>query len=73
MAVRPINGFEIKGRRGHRCGIYYEEDRYTAAMYAVHKWRRQGFLDMDESSHLIDRIARLAGVGTEDTTRPDWT
>ena len=64
---RPLTGFLITGRRGHRCTIYYEDDRYTEAMYAVHKWRQNGFLDPDESSYLMERIAAEGRVGRDPT------
>jgi len=62
MTTPAINGVVIFGRRGHRCAILYEDDRYVEAMYAVHRWRQEGLIDMDESSHLMDRIASAAGV-----------
>ncbi len=66
MTTRPINVFVFDGRRGHRCVIMYEEDRYCEAQYAVHKWRRQGFLDGDEAGELMTRIAKAAGVYKSD-------
>lgn len=62
MQLRLFNAIAARGRRGHRVAVVYEDDRQTEAMYVVHRWQQQGFLDTDESGEMIERIAQDASV-----------